>query len=143
MIPPILLLALLIGLSIAAGCWSQIATRSRARKLQELARSWQMRYATDDRFALVARVTSELPVPGAADVVVRYIIFDQAAGGCFRYFFTVEYTTGVLRTKRRRVAVASMSEAGNCPESPWSGLTLAPDDLDIPERYQWLRNQSC
>lgn len=141
MIPPILLLAFLLALTVAAALWSVLASRARAHKLQELARSWQMRYSTDDRFVLVSRVTSQLPTPGAADVVVRDIIFDQAAGGCFRYFFTVEYTTGVLRTKRRRVSVAAISEAGNCPESPWSTLTLAPEELDLDERYQWLRNQ--
>lgn len=141
MIPPILLLAILLAITIAAAIWSRVGRIARSHKLQELARSWKMRYTPDDRFALTERITPRLPVPGAADVVVRDIVFDQLTGGCFRYLFTVEYTTGVLRTKRRRVSVASVAEGG-CAQLPWSDLTIAPEDLDMQERYQWLRNQS-
>jgi hypothetical protein len=102
-----------------------------------------MRFTPDDPFQLTPKVSAQLPMPGAADVAVRDLLYCQEPSGALRYLFTVEYTIGVLRTKRRRVSVGMLVEEGvrTVPIEPFSGVTLAPEDLPLEEQYQWLRQQ--
>ncbi|MDB5319724.1 MAG: hypothetical protein JWN40_1355 [Phycisphaerales bacterium] len=104
-----------------------------------MAKTWQMRFTAEDRFQLTPRIAAHFPIPGAADVVVRDLVYGQEEAGRYRYFFTIEYTLGVLRTKRRRVAVGMLLETGRPETNPFSGVTLAPAELSIAEQYEWLR----
>jgi hypothetical protein len=94
-------------------------------------------------------VAAVFPTPGAADVVVRDVLYGQAGDGSaggLRYLFTVEYTTGVLRTKRRRSAVGTAVEAARSVEGRGTGtggsapldVALAPAELPAVAQYEWL-----
>jgi hypothetical protein len=77
-------------------------------------------------------------VPGAADVVVRDVAYAQDAGA-YRYLFTVEYTVGVLRGKRRQVAAATVTESRACATGqPYSAVTLADPAAPLDEQYESL-----
>jgi hypothetical protein len=145
-IPPILLLCLLLGVTAAASIADALARHARARRLSALAGRWDLRFTPEDRFGLTPRVAAEFPTPGAADVVVRDLVYGQEAGGGLRYLFTIEYTVGVLRTKRRRSAVGMAVEAASggsttAGERHPLGLALAPATLPTIEQYEWLWKQ--
>jgi hypothetical protein len=139
MVPPILVLILLLAITAAAALADWFLRRSRSTRLLATAGAWRMRYTAEDPFQLTPRIAAHFPIPGAADVVVRDLVYGQEEPGRFRYFFTIEYTLGVLRTKRRRVAVGMLLETGRPETDPFSGVTLAPADLSIAEQYEWLR----
>src|SRR4051812_49690103 len=81
----------------------------------------------------------QFPTPGAADVVVRDVVYGEEAGGILRYLFTIEYTVGVVRTKRRRAAVGMVVEtSGSSVARSDSDLALAPAELPTVEQYEWL-----
>jgi hypothetical protein len=140
--PPPLLLLLLIAVTAAAFSISTLLRKAASAKLAALASTWQMRFTPEDRFQLTPRIAAHFPTPGAADVVLRNLIYGQEAAGSYRYFFTIEYTLGVVRTKRRRVAVGMLLETTRSADaSPFSGVTLAPAELPLAQQYQWLREQ--
>jgi hypothetical protein len=143
-IPPILLLVLLIAVTVAAAVASTVRRGARSARLARLAGEWSMKFARDDRFVLAPRVAAGLPAPGAADVFVKDLIYTHEAGGAFRYYFTVEYTVGVLRTKRRRVAAGTIVESSRSSRETgaYSPVTLAPPALELLEQYHWLRGQT-
>jgi hypothetical protein len=142
MLPPILVLLLLLALTAAAFFTDAFLRKRRAARLAAIAAQWQMRFTAQDPFQLTPRIAAHFPIPGAADVVVRDLVYGQEdTAGRFRYFFTIEYTLGVLRTKRRRVAVGMLLEAGRPETNPFSGVTLAPTDLSLDDQYQWLRRE--
>jgi hypothetical protein len=145
MLPPILVLLLLLVITTAAFLVDAFLRKRRATRLAAMAAQWQMRFTAEDPFQLTPRIAAHFPIPGAADVVVRDLVYGQedaaADSARFRYFFTIEYTLGVLRTKRRRVAVGTLVEAGRPETNPFSGVTLAPAELSLQDQYQWLRRQ--
>jgi hypothetical protein len=142
MLPPILVLLLLLAITAAAFAADTFLRKRRSTRLAAMAAQWQMRFTAQDPFQLTPRIAAHFPIPGAADVVVRDLVYGQEdAAGRFRYFFTIEYTLGVLRTKRRRVAVGTLLEAGRPETNPFSGVTLAPPELSLPDQYQWLRRE--
>jgi hypothetical protein len=138
-ISPLLFLALLLVVTAAAATTAAVSRRARSARFARLAAEWQMRFTADDRFQLTPRVAALLPAPGAADVLVRDLVYGQEVGGHLRYFFTVEYTLGVLRTKRRRVSVGTLSETVPDHKTDPAGVTLAPPDLPLQAQYEWLR----
>jgi hypothetical protein len=136
-IPPILLLCFLMGVTAAASIADALARHGRARRLSALAAAWRVRFTPDDRFQLTPRVAVQFPTPGAADVVVRDVVYGQEAGGTVRYLFTIEYTVGVVRTKRRRAAVGMVIDSAT-PDAVDPHLVLAPSDLPTIRQYEWL-----
>jgi hypothetical protein len=144
-IPPILLLCLLLGVTAAASIADALARHARAHRLSQLAAAWDLRFTPEDRFQLTPRIASQFPTPGAADVVVRDILYGQEPGGRLRYLFTIEYTVGVLRTKRRRSAVGMVVEsphtAAAAAASPDPDLVLAPTTMPTNDQYEWLWKQ--
>ena len=141
MISPLLFLLVLCGLTVGAGVLAARLRERRAGRLETLARSWQMRFAPEDRFGLAAPVAGLLPVPGAADVVVRDVAYTEDAGA-YRYLFTVEYTVGVLRAKHRRVSAAFVTEARECgAATPYSAVTLAEGGRPVEEQYELLHGR--
>src|SRR4051812_21921360 len=113
---PILLLLVLAAVTVAAVVVSTLRHKGRSAKLAALAPTWGMRFTAEDRFQLAPRVASGFPIAGAADVLVRDLIYQQEDAG-FRYLFTVEYTLGVLRTKRRRTGAGMVVETGVAGEA--------------------------
>jgi hypothetical protein len=146
--PPILLLGVLLAVTCAALTIDALMRRSRSTRLAALASDWQMRFTSDDRFQLAPKIAGRFPTPGAADVVVRDVMYTQETSGCFRYLFTVEYTTGVLRTKRRRTGVGMVVEGPACAAlagalsamttHDYSPVALAPPELPLAEQYTTL-----
>ena len=131
MIPPILLLCFLMGVTAAASIADALVRHGRARRLSALAAAWRVRFTPDDRFRLTPRVAAQFPTPGAADVVVRDVVYGQEAAGTVHYLFTIEYTVGVVRTKRRRSAVGMVVDSATRGTNE-SHLTLAPAAADGP-----------
>lgn len=135
---PLLFLAILLAVTgLASLAWA-IVRRRRSGRLAALAAQWGMLYAADDRFNLTAPAVARLPVPGAADVVVRDIVYRVTSDG-FLFLFTIEYTAGVLRARQRRTAIGSICECTR--EASYSSLTLAPEELEEGERYEWLKRR--
>jgi hypothetical protein len=147
MISPLTFLLALVGLTALAIALSEVARRRNSRAVAALARRWDMRFLTDDRFHLAPRVAQGLAVPGAADVVVKDLIYAPTPApttttnaSALRYFFTVEYTTGVLRAKRRHVAAATLTESPSAAIGQgYSTVTLAPAHLPLLAQYEHLR----
>jgi hypothetical protein len=138
-IPPILLLCFLMAVTAAASIADALSRHNRARRLSALAATWRLRFTPHDRFELTPRVAAAFPTPGAADVVVRDLVYGQEAGGVVRYLFTIEYTVGVLRTKRRRSAVGMVVDGGESSCAPAvTPLVLAPADVPAVGQYEWL-----
>jgi hypothetical protein len=137
MSPTVLLLGL-TALTIAAGVASALRCKARSARLAALASSWGMRFTMEDRFRLAPRVAGGFPIAGVADVLVRDLIYRQEEQG-FRYLFTVEYTLGILRTKRRRIGAGMVVETGKAEE--FSPVSLAPQQLPLREQYEWLWKQ--
>jgi hypothetical protein len=151
MLSPLALLLALLALTALAVGISELARRRQSLAVAAVAARWQMRYLADDRFELAPRVAQGLPVAGAADVAVRDLIYgeDAGAGGAsfvgapatsLRYFFTVEYTLGVVRGKRRHLAVGTMrEERGGGVGQGYSEVSLAPSGLSVVEQYEHLK----
>lgn len=116
-----------VTLLAVVGHWA-IRLRQR-RRLRALSRQLRMQYISFDRFRIAPRLGSLLPIPGCSDVEVIDVIYGNATGGRHRYLFTVAYTAGVIRTKRRVVRVGALLE-------PVRGH-------DKPERFVLLDEPGC
>jgi len=129
---------LLAWLTLLAGGIDALGRRRRHRKLRALAAQWRMTYSADDRLRLADKVADRFPIPGAADVHVNDVIYG-ADKDAYRYVFTAEFTIGVVRTKHRRVRVASFTEPRDRDSVDSAGpLVLAPDRLSLLEQYRHL-----
>jgi hypothetical protein len=129
-------LSFLLGLTAGAVLIQQFIARRRRRVLRKLASQWRMNFNPGDQLRLAARVAHYLPIPGAASVMVGDVIYG-IEGDSYRYIFTVGYTLGVLRTKRRMVRVAAFAEPRDHrhQHSP-PPVALAPANLPILEQYR-------
>lgn len=136
---PLTFLATVLGLTLAAFVVHLSLRRRSTGRLRRAAAQWQMHYAEADRFQITPRVVERFPVPGASDFAVFDLIYRQEKDA-YRYLFTVEFTVGVVRVKRRvrRVALLSEPRDSRAGEA-WSELTLAPEGLPVVEQYQSLR----
>jgi hypothetical protein len=131
-------LVILVAMTCAAALVEKVSKSRRRSHLRELAVRWQMTYSPHDRLRVTPKITHHLPVPGAADLYVTDVIYG-VQGGQYRYVFTVEYTIGVVRGKRRQVRVATFCESRNrdCNE-PVGSVVFAPEDLSLVEQYEKL-----
>jgi hypothetical protein len=138
--PPILLLLLLVALT-AVSYYASIGLRqARSKRLAALAASWEMNFTPIDRFQITRTIAARFPTPGAADIVVRDLVYGpDATAASLRYFFTVEYTLGVLRTKRRWISAGTLVEQTADATDRFSPVALAPTNLPLLEQYQSLR----
>jgi hypothetical protein len=93
---PVMFLALVGVATLVAAVMHFVMERRRSSAVRKLAQDWQMHYTPDDRFRLADRIAGDLGVPGAAQVRVEDVIYGSE-GEWYRYYFTVEYTIGVLR----------------------------------------------
>lgn len=140
---PLTFLAAVLGLTLAAFIAHLLLRRRSARRLRRAALEWQMHYAEVDRFQITPRVVERFPVPGASDFAVFDLLYRQEKDA-YRYLFTVEFTLGVVRAKRRVRRVALLSEPRDARAGEgWSPLTLAPEGLPVVEQYRALREMAA
>lgn len=78
------------------------------------ARNNRVRYSPVDRFQLAARIQEHLPHPGAADVVVRDVMY-RTDDQNHLYLFTVYYRTGTILGQTRHRIVIITREAKERP----------------------------
>jgi hypothetical protein len=139
MTPGDLLFALVI-LSFGAAAVFRMGEQRRHCALRKLAASWQMHFVHVDRLGLGDRVARVFPLPGAADMRVLDICFRTEAG-LHKYLFTVEYSVGVLQSKRRDSRAAATTEPVHGNATMGMELLLADPDISIAEQYAALHAQ--
>jgi len=138
---PMNLLLAAIGITAIAAMVYWLIRRREQQALSELAKSWRMHYSPRDVFNLAPRVAPRLPVPGAAEVRVRDLIYGTEEAG-HRYIFSADYTVGVIRSKsRRRFVVSVLEPRGRSDASVWSSMRVAPDDLSLIQQYESLKKE--
>jgi hypothetical protein len=131
-------LAAVLAFTLAAYFTDLMLRQRTARLLRHLAEQRRVRYCGADRFQITQRVVADFPIPGASDLRVLDLLY-YAQGEQYRYIFTVEYTLGVVRTKRRLRRCASLGEPRDrASGNGWSPLVLAPDDRPLLEQYRYL-----
>ena len=135
---PLTFLASVLALTFSAFIGHRLWRRGISEKFRRLAVGHQMHYAERDLFQITPRVVERFPIPGASDLRVMDVIYQREADRC-RYLFTIEYTMGVVRTKRRIRRAATFCEPRDqaCP-TPWSALELAPVELCLADQYAHL-----
>jgi hypothetical protein len=135
---PLLFLGLMLLLTATAVTVDFLSRRRLRCQLQTLATELKMAYSHRDRFALADRVAEHFPVPGAAAVRVIDLLYSSDAES-YRYLFSAEYTSGVIRSKRRLLRAVSLREPkGISDPSIWSNMLLAPGNLSLIEQYRYL-----
>lgn len=137
---PLIFLLLVLSLPLVGLLAQRLASRER-RAIEKLAHDHQLHFAPDDRFRIAPRVAELLPVPGAADVRVYDVIYGKEQNR-YHFIFSVEWTEGVVRWKRRVQRVASFSEERGAHAQAMD-LHLAQDDARRVEQYQKLYCRCC
>ncbi|HSU67029.1 MAG TPA: hypothetical protein VLJ39_09170 [Tepidisphaeraceae bacterium] len=133
---PAVVLAALIGVSVAVALVDGLARRNRRRALRRLAASWGMTYSACDNLRVSHKISHRLPITGAADVFVTDVIYG-GAGDAYRYVFTAEYTLGAVRGKRRQVRVGAFAESRHKDgTAPAGDVVLAPEGIPLLEQYE-------
>lgn len=133
---PALYLVVVVCILLGAVITESMRVRRRRRMLRGLARQWQMHFVPGDRLRLAGRIAEKFPIPGAANVRVRNLLF-STDGKLHRYVFTIEYGVGVVRGKIGRWRVGGFVEPvsrGTCPASDCP-LHLAPPGLSLRKSY--------
>ena len=137
---PTQFLVLVVILTVGVSTATRILDRRRRAVLRRLAASWQMHYTPFDRFRLAPRVAPRLPVPGAAAVRVKDLIYGLE-GDQLRYIFVAEYTTGTIAAEHRRESVVSFAEPRERRDDGPVELLVAPAGLGVVEQYEHLRKR--
>lgn len=135
---PLYLLAALLLLTIVLVI-VQATRRGRIHcALRRLAGERDLHFSCRDQLRLTGRVAEHLPIPGAAHVRVVDLLYGTASG-VHRYVFTAEYTTGIVRSKKRVRRVATFSEPRDARtgDAPCS-IRLAPAELAVVDQYRAL-----
>ncbi|HEX8522501.1 MAG TPA: hypothetical protein VF669_09620 [Tepidisphaeraceae bacterium] len=136
---PIVFLSILLIATAAVTIVQMVRRRIEISRLRQLASRWQMHYTPDDRFRLSTRVAPRLGVPGAACVRVQDVIYGSE-GDCYRYFFTAQFTIGVLKRKSDEQSVCTITEQkareGNHELGP---ITVASGGVTVVDQYEYLK----
>lgn len=136
---PLTFLGSLVALTVLALVGQSLERRRLHHRMRKLAAEWRLQFSPVDRFQLAPHVRAHFPIPGASDVTIADLLYRQEQD-VYRYFFTVEYTQGVIRTKQRVRRAAMIAEPRDrAGGTPWSPLVLAPDDLPLTDQYAHLR----
>jgi hypothetical protein len=131
-------LVFLVGASAAAAIIDGYSGRRRRAELRALARRWQMHYSERDQLRLAARVAEQFPIPGIANLRISDIIYGRQ-NDVYRYVFTAQFTTGIIRTKHRPIRVASFVEPRDSRQPKCIlPIQLAPAGKPLMEQYQSL-----
>jgi len=139
---PLLLMIVVLLLPLAALLVQRLG-RGELRALQAFAREHQLHFTIDDRFQIASRVAELLPSPGAADVRVYHLVYGRD-GSRYHFIFTVEWTEGSVRSKRRSRRVASFSEEKDrSGQSSAMQLQLASAEHPRIDQYARLFSSCC
>ena len=134
-------LSILLCITAAAAVMDLVRRRRRSRVLRRLAADWRMNYTPVDSLHITPTIARSFPVPGAAALRVRDLIYG-IQGERYRYVFTAEFTTGVVGVKHRTVRVAAFSEPRHRGASAArSGDGGASGDLRVAEPTGSLLDQ--
>jgi hypothetical protein len=135
---PSMFLLFLLTLTTVVGIVEACLIAVRRKRYGTLAKQWEMHYHPYDVLGLGPRLAGSMPRPGAADVRVRDLLFSRG-GDTLLYIMTVEYTVGLIHSKRRRfLAAATREPVQSDPSSPLL-LTFAPEEMPLLEQYEYLR----
>jgi hypothetical protein len=138
---PVMFLALMGIATLGAAVAHVVLQRRRAADVRKLAQEWEMHYTPDDRFRLGDRIAAELGMPGAAEVRVEDVIYGSE-GDWYRYYFTVEYTIGVLRRHHDVRCVCMTTERKERHGMREMGKpTVGPMKVPVVEQYRRLREK--
>jgi hypothetical protein len=135
---PTVYLILLLVILFGAVSSDAVIRLIRRKRLRAAARRWKMHFAPGDRLRLAHRIVGIFPVPGAANISVRDLLF-RTEESRHQYLFTVDYTVGVIRGKVGRSRVAGFTEPvsrGGRTDTAPSALALAPPNLCGPAAYE-------
>lgn len=111
-------------------------TQRLQRVLSVWARQNSLRYSPVDRFQLAPRIREHLPHPGAADVVVRDVMYRTDQQNHI-YLFTVRYRIGTIGPQRWLQMVASVTEIRGRSCYQFDHLKIA-DVGSLLSRYESL-----
>jgi hypothetical protein len=142
-VAPALYLILLLGVLAGAVTADTIRHFYCRHKLRACAHVWQMHFAAGDRLRLARRIVHRFPVPGAALIRVRDLIF-RTDDSRHQYLFTVDFTVGIIRGKIGRSRVAGFSEPvtrGQRAQPHPPNLIVAPRQLSGPDAYQYVMEE--
>jgi hypothetical protein len=137
-VSPELYLVLILTVLAAVVTHSALRSFLQRRQLRALARQWNMHFSPGDRLRLARRAARNFPIPGAASIRVRNLIF-RTEESRHQYLFTVDYTVGIIRGKVGRSSVAGFEEPvtrGSRTSHATPVLFLAPRNLSFPAAYQ-------
>jgi hypothetical protein len=138
---PLGLLVALIAVTAAAVYGDALRRRRRGRTVRRLAAEWRMNYTPTDSLQVTPKIARHFPVPGAANLQVRDLIYGIEQDR-YRYVFTAEFTAGVVRTKTRRLRVGTFSEPRNRTlrhaHEDATRVELAPEGGTLEEQYTAL-----
>lgn len=112
-------------------------TRARSRRLRRIAHAMHARYSAADRFNLAPRIVDSLPEPGAADVLVRDLMYRAGQSG-HDYVFTVVYTVGAITGAKRRRRVALAHEPEGRSQQRVEVTRLADPGHSLQDQYTAL-----
>lgn len=130
------LLVALICLTALAYAADRILRRRTRRAVRGLAAAWRMNFGPFDNLRLTPRVAPRFPVPGAAAVVVRNVVYG-VVDGYWHYVFTAEFTVGAVGAHRRVVRAAHFTEPRDRTADA-GPVVLAPSDMTLLEQYAHL-----
>ncbi len=111
--------------------------RRRATRFRGVAREMKVRYSPVDRFNIAPRIAPGLPDPGAADVLVRDLMY-RTTQRDHDYVFTVIYTVGSIGGTRRKQRVAAASEPHGRSCDSFGDLRFADASLSVRAQYESL-----
>jgi hypothetical protein len=135
--PPITFLILGLAITGTYAGIEFILRRRRTRELRALARTHSMHYCFGDRFRFASKIAEHFPVIGAADIRVRDLLYGSH-DETHRYVFTVEFTKGVIRTKKRHSLVASFTEPRGQRKNRRIDLRFGDKSLTRVDQYRTL-----
>jgi len=129
MLTPWHILAIALLILLLAWFLDRAVTRNRSERMRALALKFHMRYVPVDRFHIAPRIAIDIPVPGAADVRVRDLMY-RTDDTAYTYVFSVEYATGTIDGVRRNCVVARAVEPAGRSCDRFTGVRFS----DTPKR---------
>lgn len=111
--------------------------RRRGRRLARFAAERHVRYSGVDRFNIGCRIRACLPHPGAAEVVVRDVMYHTDQDN-HAYVFTATYLTGTTTGHARHRIIASVTEPRGRSCDCFAQIQNADPSLDVESQYRAL-----
>lgn len=103
---------MLLSLLAAALLITWLSYFLRSRRLLAQARTLGLQFSRPDRFRLSRRVALQLPVPGAAEVIVRDVAYLKIDTGIL-CIMTASFTIGAVGRRRMIRRVCAALDTGN------------------------------